>query len=359
MKGLGVICTSIAVSVVGLFASLLVGRMHHDNVVVGRVIDYSIAKTIEDFREQLNVTITNAPVRRNQRRQLIMFITNHETVELSLNALCSLKHVGIDENSYVFVALDEYSYIQLVNANATTIHYPLSAAGHSDHAQDKIFADISRIRPIIGLEGVKMGADVVISNTDIVLFDDPTILFHGTGDFEVQVDSTKDPAIPETNSVYWSLNMGFYKMKASPRVIAFTEAWKERMTNDPTSSDQLVFKKTIKSSNLHFVSPDEFDVDLTNIIESGNTRERMRIRYIDPMLAVNAAGALINDKKLWKDEAERRSIKKPVLCRFFHIGDVHMKKKMMKKTNLWYLNYKGECAKKPPSGSSWKSWNCL
>ena len=83
----------------------------------------------------------------------------------------------------------------------------------------------------------------------------------------------------------------------------------------------------------------------------------LSIKYIDPLLAVNAGGAFLDGKEEWKLKAAKNKIRRPVICHFFHLSENTHKEQLMKSKNLWYLDKQGNCMAKPPKGHSWPWWS--
>ena len=127
------------------------------------------------------------------------------------------------------------------------------------------------------------------------------------------------------------------------------------MIDMPKNHDQSVLRKMTRKYPMRWTNDSVLEL---NIGENKKEFSKvLRVRYIDGLLAVNAGGVFTNNSVTWIREARKKNIRKPVLCHFFHIGSLEDKYYLIKKANLWFLNYhKTKCLAKPPSGANWPWW---
>jgi len=311
------------------------------------------------FDEELSAIVSKSPINDIFRRhQIILFVTNAGMIKLARNAICSLTRTGVPKNRYVIVALDEISYVSLKNFDANVLYYPSNYSTDPVNYRNKAeFYRIVKVRPYIAQKILNLGADVIISDIDIVFLQDPILLFSNDADFEVQVDSKEDALIPkDRNPFFWSVNLGFYKVHSTPVVRRFFPIWLRKMNVMPDSHDQTVMWLIVRSQTIQKVFADTLSINISGLLSS-NEDSVFRLRYIDPLLAVNAGGVFIYGSKLWRREARQRNISSPVLCHFFHISETEQKERMMKEKKLWYIDESDACMSTPPKGNKWPYWS--
>ena len=332
--------------------------------------DSTIFEFFDDFRQnstdeaefdnKLLQSIKKSPVNsKTLRHQIILFVTNEGLLHFAKNSLCSLSHATDSTYLYVIVALDEVSYVSLKNFGANVLFYSSNFTHESVNYRQKIdFYNIVKIREHIAYKIINFGADAIISDVDIVYFANPLTLFTNMYDFEVQCDSRTAVEIPmeENGRVYWSVNLGFYKIAPSEANLKFIPIWEYQMQNMPESHDQATLWGLLRGKLIQLKDKDVLLADIRKFLREKKSVP-LTIKYIDPMLAVNAGGAFVYNKNLWAYTAKQRNISKPVLCHFFHLSENTDKERLMKKKNLWYIDHQERCMKSPPKGHSWPWWD--
>ena len=312
-----------------------------------------------EFDTKLLQAIKKSPLNNETKRhQIILFVTNEGLLHFAKNSICSLSHATDSTYLYVIIALDEVSYITLKHFGANVLFYNSNFTHESVNYRQKIdFYNIVKIREHIAYKIINFGADAIISDVDIVYFQDPLQLFTNLYDFEVQCDSRNAVEIPkeENGRVFWSVNLGFYKISPSAVNLKFIPIWEYQMQNMPESHDQSTLWGLLRGKLIQLEDKNVMLADIHKFIGEKKTIP-LTIKYIDPMLAVNAGGAFIYNKQLWKYTAKQRNLTKPVLCHFFHLSENTDKEKLMKKNKLWYIDKQQICMKTPPKGHKWPWW---
>ena len=321
--------------------------------------DYPNETTETQFDIELRTIVRNSPIsEKTKRNKIILFVTNSGMLDMAKNALCSLKQTGITKEKYVIVALDEVSYIFLKEFDANVLYFPSNFSTNAVNYREKQdFYKIVKVRPYIANKIIQMDADVLVCDIDIVFLHNPWVLASEDADIEVQVDSKNDYIIPYPKSpFYWSVNLGFYRIHSSIVMKRFLPIWIKKMTQMPDNHDQTVLWLLIRRLPISTLYSDTLLLNISSIISS-NSNSIIRLRYFDPMLAVNAGGVFLNNKKKWLKEANKRKIISPSICHFFHISEIYQKIDLMKEKKLWYLNNDFSCKIKPPKGHYWPWWS--
>ena len=359
MKGMKFVVFTFLSLYLLIFASSIAWKSD-DQTIFGKFDDFSKNQSNDiEFDKRLESFVMKSPVNEETgRHQIILFVTNEGVINFARNAICSLSHVIDADYKYVAVALDEVSYVSLKKFGANVIYYASNFTHETVNYRHKVdFYNIVKIREHIAYKILKMGADVIISDVDIVYLQDPVQLFTSKCDFEVQCDSKVATSIPyDKNNVFWSVNLGFYKMAPTDAIIKFVPIWEYQMEHMPESHDQTTLWMLLRGKLVQLEEGNILIADIKKLI-GAKSRVPLSIKYIDPLLAVNAGGVFLDGKEEWKLKAAQRRIKKPVICHFFHLSENTHKEQLMKSKNLWYLDKQGNCMVKPPKGHSWPWWN--
>ena len=340
---------------IGIFAA------NDDSIIFGYFDDFTYNKSDErEFDQKLLYTIKRSPINNKTfRHQIILFVTNEGLLHFAKNALCSLSHSTDSTYLYVVVALDEISYISLRDFGANVLYYRSNFTHESVNYRNKIdFYNIVKIREHIAYKILNFQSDVIISDVDIVYLQDPEILFTHIYDFEVQCDSRTVTEIPDPKNkdIFWSVNLGFYKLLPTKANLRFIPIWEYQMELMPENHDQTTLWLLLRGKLFHLEDKNVLLADIKKILGEKSIVP-LTIRYLDPLLAVNAGGAFLYNSEKWRHDAKERNISKPVICHFFHVSENSDKMALMKKYNLWYLDSQQKCMKTPPKGHQWPWWN--
>ena len=296
------------------------------------------------FLEKLYIYFQNSPINPLTNQHFLMFtVFNKGMINFAKNWFCSLNNTDIPKNSFVMIALDLYSFNQLLSISAPVIYLNSKFSKNAVNNQKIIdFYEIVKIRPTILHQILLWKGEAILSDIDIIFFSNPLNLFQNlNNDFEIQSDSKEFVKIPlNLTEIIWKFNLGFYKVYPTKPVLQLFPIWLVNMYNTPKLVDQSSLRKILKFNKQNWIKPDIIEVFWNN--------EYLKFRYLDPMLAVNAGGALLEGKNKWIKEAKLRNLTSPILCHFFHIGSISQKEKLINKFS--FLN-NNKCIK-----SNWKLW---
>jgi hypothetical protein len=324
-------------------------------VPVVKAIDKEPKETdFKSYETFLNESIANSPVIKSTGRHRIMIaVVNKGMLSMTKNFLCSLKYANVKENEYALFAFDEESFFEVRKFTNSAFYFPADLSKKAVNNQQIIyFYKFLHVRTGITLDYLKRGCDVITSDTDIVYLSNPHSLIRGDCDLEAQHDSKLEVYPQETIPAPWKLNLGFNTWRSSALTIDFVDRLIEKMKSMPKNHDQSVLRRMTKKLPMQWTNDSVLEVTLNK-----KSKTKLRVRYIDGLLAVNAGGVFTNNSDTWVREARRRKVTKPVLCHFFHIGSLEEKYVIIKKSGLWFLN-RGEsrCLKDPPKGTQWPWW---
>lgn len=314
--------------------------------------------TEERFDQELRFIVNKSPINNiTNMHQLMLLVTNRGLLNFAKNCLCSLKRVIEDEDSYVIIALDEISYVSLKAFGANVLYFPTKFTEDAvNYRRKREFYDIVKVRPYIAKKILDFGAEVIICDIDIVFLQNPSILFTNAADFEVQSDSKVFTEIPYSkNTPYWGINLGFYKAIPSPGVMMLWPIWQMQMHKMPESHDQTTLFTLLRQKIGQLEKQPVLIADIRKFFGQKSFYPLV-IKYIDPVLAVNAGGVFLSGSERWREVAIERNISKPVLVHFFHLSENSEKLSMMKSKKLWFLDSDGKCSAEPPKGLDWPYW---
>ena len=310
--------------------------------------------SFSSYEKFLAETIEKSPIiELTGRHRIILSVVNKGMLPMTKNFLCSLKYSKIRDNEFVLFAFDEESYVEVLKFTHSVFFLPSDLSKEAVNNQQIVqFYKFLHVRTGIALEYLKRGCDVITSDTDIVYLSNPQRLIRGDCDLEAQHDSKIEVYPQETIPAPWKLNLGFHAWRSNNVTIGFVEKLIEKMKSMPKNHDQSVLRKMTKKLPMKWTNDSVLEVTLDK-----KTKTKLRVRYIDGLLAVNAGGVFTNNSDTWVREARRRNVKKPVLCHFFHIGSLEEKYTLQKNSGLWFLQRgEGKCRKNPPKGTKWPWW---
>ena len=98
---------------------------------------------------------------------------------------------------------------------------------------------------------------------------------------------------------------------------------------------------------MKWINADTFHVDIKRVNKTP-ANISLTIRYLDPMLVTNTGGLWRNGREIFKVEAHRRGLTKPMI-HFFHIGHVREKRSTIVSNGLSCVEY-NNCLKTQPKG---------
>ena len=312
---------------------------------------YSKWNLPSDFLQELWEFVQKSPKNvRTNRHQIMFTVTNQGQVNFTQNWFCSLSRTNQKPYSFVIICLDDESYSEMKAFNAPVILLRSNFTKKSvNNYQIVDFYDIVKIRPTILHQLLMWNCETVLSDADIVFFSDPWELFTGNEDFQAQSDSkvyyNYEPYAKKT-PLFWNGNLGFYKVIPSVNVLKVMKDWLVRAYKTPKLVDQKALKEVLTNN------PIACNYD-QGIISRSDEYGDIKIRILDPMLAVNAGGIYLEGKDDWKKEAQRRNIKIPILCHFFHLGRASEKLRLMQDNNQWFVK-NNKCVK--PHGNPFPAW---
>ena len=314
--------------------------------------EYSKWALPKEFLQELWDFVQKSPKNPSTNRHELMFtVVNKGQVDFSENWFCSLKRTNPKKNSFVIIALDEESYKDLKKLDAPTIRLRSNFTKKSVNNMEIVdFYDIVKIRPTILHQLLMWNCETILSDSDIVFFSDPHKLFTGGAEFEAQSDSKEFfdyKPYEKKNPLFWKVNLGFYKVIPTPGVLSLMKEWLVRCYLTPKLVDQSALKRILTENC------DAYN-DNDGVLSEHTEHGKIKIRILDPMLAVNAGGIYLDGKEASKNEAKRRNINVPVLCHFFHLGRASEKKKLMVDNNQWFVK-NGKCVL--PHGNPFPAWN--
>lgn len=318
---------------------------------------YSKWKLPQEFLQQLWCFVENSPTNEKTGRYEVIFtVTNYGQVHFAKNWYCSLSSTDFNKKSIIIIAVDEKSYLELRSMNIPVIMLQSNFTSDCVNNQKIIlFYELVKLRPTILHQLLLWNVETIMSDADIVFFSNPNVLFTKEADFEVQSDSKVfynydiyKEYFNNTKDYKWSVNLGFYKVYPTKEVLDIIQVWFPLMYNSPKLVDQKAFRNSLKLNRYIVNSLDGL------ISYSKKDKSMIKIRIIDPMLAVNAGGIYQDGKRDWKAEAARRNLTHPILCHFFHLGSNKAKYELMRKNNQIF--FKGsKCIR--PTGNIFPAWS--
>jgi hypothetical protein len=307
--------------------------------------------------ERLEMACLKSPIDRlSGRHRLLIAVVNEGMLEMAQNWLCSLQHAGIEPREFLLIAFDEDSYQTMKYLTPSVVYFHAPLSKHVVNVQQIVqFYRFLHFRTGIALELLKLGCDVITSDTDIIFLSHFSSLFSGDADLEVQHDSKVDIDPNQTIPAPWKLNLGFHVWRSNNVTIRLVSQMLETMKAMPKNHDQSVLRKMTAHLPMRWDNS-RIVVDLSSIFPDLHAPQ-LFIRHIDGLLAVNAGGMFTHGYDKWRRAATQRNIRRPALIHFFHLGSYGEKSWWMKRTRLWFLDFRGDCKPNTPKGVEWEWWN--
>ena len=286
----------------------------------------------------------------------MLSVVNKGMIDMTKNFLCSLFYSQVKEEEFIIFATDIESYKEISMFTSTVFYLETDLSSEAVNNQQIVqFYKFLHVRTQIAIDLLKLNCDVITSDTDIVILGDPHQLIRGDCDLEAQHDSKYNIYPEETIPAPWKLNLGFHCWRSNNITIELVTELLNKMKEMPKNHDQSVLRRITRKFPMRWTNDSVLEVNLGK--NKQDFSKVLRVRYIDGILAVNAGGVFTNNSVVWIREARKRKIRKPILCHFFHIGSLADKYYLIKKADLWFLDYrKQKCLKEPPKGAYWPWW---
>jgi hypothetical protein len=308
------------------------------------------------FEDRIRHACEHSPIdSRTKHHRLMISVVNRGMLMMALNFLCSLRHSGIASHEFLMIAVDfeSYTVIKYLTPSAVYLETNLSKRAVNDQHVIQFYRFL-HYRTAVALDLLKLGCDVITSDTDIVFLSHLHGLFNGHADLEAQHDSKFDIYPNRTIPPPWKLNLGFHLWRTSEMTVRIAGRILENMKKMPKSHDQSCLRKLTMDLPMKW-DGELLVVDVSSLFTMNQSN--FVVRHLDGLLAVNTGGVFTHGYARWREEAIAKHVRRPVLMHFFHLGSYDEKVWTMKQTGLWFLNRFGKCTATKPKGIEWPWWD--
>jgi hypothetical protein len=308
------------------------------------------------FEDRIRYAVEQSPIDpRTKHHRLMISVVNYGMLTMARNFLCSLRHSGIESHEYLMIAVDFDSYEVIKYLTPSAVYLQTNLSKRAVNNQQVIqFYRFLHCRTGVALDLLKLGCDVITSDTDIVFLSHLGGLFDGSADLEAQHDSKFDIYPNRTVPPPWKLNLGFHLWRSNELTVRLVGRILEDMKAMPKSHDQSCLRKLTMNLPMRW-DGELLAVDVSSLFPINQSD--FVVRHLDGLLAVNTGGAFTHGYKKWRETAIAGHVRRPVLIHFFHLGSYEEKVWTMKRTGLWFLNRFGKCPATKPKGIEWPWWD--
>lgn len=290
----------------------------------------------ERFIRKLRNYTNIAPINDKTGHKFLIIIATSSGPHLwyTLNYYCSIR-LQIPSNYYLFISLDYKAYDELSKRGAPTILYSDTVPKY----------EITYLRMHVVYQLLLWNIDVLMTDSDMVYFNNPLPLFNNESDFEVSYEYLIFLHDYKNHDGFYG-NLGFWKVIASSRTIKFIKNllfWCCKVH----SHDQAAFHAYLSTQKGNWISDSVFVYNLTDLNMS------FSIHYLDNLQITlsNSIYCHQNRKKFTK-EALRRKIYMPII---YHVAWYWPTRKASSfyEKNAWFVNFPDskDCKKVPPNGT--------
>ncbi|KAK8841753.1 hypothetical protein M9Y10_026700 [Tritrichomonas musculus] len=292
------------------------------------------------FLRSLKNSINQFPINEKTGHPFIMIAatTGWPYIWYTLNYYCSLR-LRIPSNYYLFIAMDDESYNEMRSRGIPTIQY-----SHKPPKSD-ITTESTVLRMAIVYQLLQWKVDVLVTDTDMVFFENPLTMFDNVSDFEVSYEMLNFLPDYKNHEGYWG-NLGFWRVNSNEKSLVFIKNLFEWCFKLKTH-DQNAFHGYLKTQKGEWLSDTVFIYKLSDL------NMNWSIHYLDN-LQITLSNSIFcgKNRRAFTKEALRRNISMPII---FHLAWYWPTRKasVLYEKNAWFVDFphSRDCKAAPPKGT--------